>query len=97
MGASQLLSVKKKFQLTMKKIYDAVKKEEAKQSKDNVVSAFKVTMPGGEELTFDVDDFRPSKVSMSGLTYRARQILAKDPPVRTESELRALMASNFTS
>ena len=87
--------MKKKFQLTMKKIYDNAKKEEAKQSKNNVGSAFKVTMPGGEELTFDMDNFRPSKVSLSGLTYRARLILAKEPQKRTESELRALNVSIF--
>ena len=77
----------------MKKIYHEARKQEqqTKEENPNVGSAFKVKMPGGEELTFDMDNFRPSKVSLSGLTYRARQILIKDPPKRTETELRSLM------
>ena len=75
----------------MKKIASAAKSEDAKNSKGNVGSAFTVSVPGGGELTFDLDHFRPSKVSVSGLTNRARLILVKDPPKRTEPELRALM------
>ena len=92
-----MLTVKEKFQRTMKRIYREVKRQEqeAKQSNPNVGSAFKVKMPGGEELTFDMDNFRPNKVSISGITHRARQILINDPSMRTEAELRSLMVTQF--
>ncbi len=52
-------------------------------------------LPTDPDLTFDRNDFRATGRHKTGVTFKTKNILMKDPANRTKAELAALMVRFF--